>query len=289
MRVLKNISITLLSALILVSCEDKIDVETSFGEPQLVVNAWLNNLEGQQRINLSMSQAYFDNGPIPRVTGASVKVTELISETEYLFTDINNGDYIWQPTANEKLVNLDGNYKLEIIWEGNTFNAFARGNRTIPVDSITYEFEEVSTFNEKEGYSAELHGTDIAGAPDFYWIKTYKNNQLLNRPGLVNIAYDGAGGPGADGFPFIPPIRSRATDNDNLYQMGDSIKVEIYSIDREAFFFIQQAIGQLQNGGLFATPPENIRSNVINLNERGPKALGWFGTSLVESLAIKVE
>jgi len=289
MRNIKNILLGLFSAITIIGCEDRIDVETSFGEPQLVVNAWLNNLDGVQRINLSMSQAYFDNGPIPRVTNASVKVTELNSETVYEFVNNNNGDYTWVPTDNEKLVNLNGNYLLEIIWEGNTFNAIAKGNRTIPVDSITYEFEAASAFNDKEGYAAELHGTDIAGAPDFYWIKSYKNNQLLNRPSLINTAFDGAGGPGADGFPFIPPIRSRATDGDDLYQIGDSVKVEIHSIDREAFFFIQQAVGQLQNGGLFATPPENIRSNIINLNPNGPKALGWFGTSLVESLAIKIE
>jgi hypothetical protein len=271
------------------SCEDKIDVDIQNGDPQLVVDGWLNNFGGNQRIRLSLSQPYFDNGAIPQLTGAIIRVVNEDTEQVFEFIDQENGNYIYTQAPGERIVQQGFNYRLEVEWAGMTFEAFARANRTTVVDSITYEFEEISTFNQTEGYSAQLHATDSVGAPDFYWVKTFKNGSMLVRPNLINNVYDAAGGPGSDGFPFIPPIRFRATDSNDLYQVGDSIRVEIHSIDRAAFFFLDQARNQLSNGGLFATPPENIRSNIRNTDANSMAPLGWFGVSIVETLAGVIE
>ncbi|MGY6560511.1 MAG: DUF4249 domain-containing protein [Luteibaculaceae bacterium] len=283
------ISVALFAVMFLSSCEDRIDVDLETGEIQLVVDGWLNNFDGQQRIRLSTSQPYFDNGPIPQVTGAQVSVANLDLNLIYEFEDMGNGNYVYNQPLGERIIKQNHNYQLTVTWEGNIFTALSRANRTTVVDSITWEFREAGPFNSPAGFFAELHGTDSAGAADFYWIRTFRNGQLLQRTGLVNIAFDGAGGPGADGFPFIPPIRFRATDGNSPYEAGDSIRVEIHSMSREAYFFMEQALNQISNGGLFATPPENIVTNLVNQDPNGPRALGWFNVGMVEWMGRKIE
>jgi hypothetical protein len=82
---------------------------------------------------------------------------------------------------------------------------------------------------------------------------------------------------------FIQPIR-RSVTTDSLYQAGNHVGVELHSITNEAFYFIQQVQEQSNNGGLFATPLANIKSNVSNADPNGRKPLGYFGASAVSRM-----
>jgi hypothetical protein len=59
--------------------------------------------------------------------------------------------------------------------------------------------------------------------------------------------------------------------------------VEVRSISADAFDFLGQLRTQLTNGGLFATPPANLPTNVINTNANGRTATGFFTASAIRS------
>lgn len=281
------------------SCEDVIDVDLEEGETQLNVDAWVTNEAGAQNIRLSLTQAYFDNTEPPPALGANVRVEDNEGNT-YVFTDDNeDGIYTWTPAdPNDVLGKIGNQYTLKIAYQGENYEARSEMNRVPPIDSIFYEFRE-DEFGSVDGYYAQLYARDLVGSGDCYWIRAFKNGQYLNKPEDINVAYDAgfSQGGNVDGLVFIQPIReginpSETDENDEEiapYALGDNIRVELYSITPDAFFFFQEVINQLNNGGLFAIPASNVSTNIINTNPNGKAAVGYFGASAVSVAETVIE
>jgi uncharacterized SAM-binding protein YcdF (DUF218 family) len=68
------------------------------------------------------------------------------------------------------------------------------------------------------------------------------------------------------------------------YQSGNTCRAEVHSISRTTYFFLIQALAQISNSGLFATTPENVKTNIVTPTEAKTKAIGWFNMASVASL-----
>jgi hypothetical protein len=172
--------------------------------------------------------------------------------------------------------------------------------RVPKVDSITFTYVEPSGFFS-EYYLGEFWARDLKGFGDTYWIKTWKNDTLLLKPSEINIAYDASftESNATDNITFIPPIRQAISpfeidDQGNFispYSVGDSVYVEIYSISKAAFYFLNEVIIQTDRPGgfgeLFASPFANVRTNIINSNPNGNKAVGFFNVGTISGLGKK--
>ncbi|WAC10774.1 DUF4249 domain-containing protein [Dyadobacter pollutisoli] len=275
-----------LAALTLTSCEDVINLETANGTPQLVADGWLTNQAGQQSITLSWSGAYFDNSTPKPVTGAVVTVTDDKGKV-YNFEDADgDGKYVWGKTNADTLGHVGRTYSLKVVNGTDTFTSTSELKRVPTVDSVVYRHEKWPFEPDKgprEGYVAQFYARDIEGVGDTYWIKpVIRGKAVVDKGENISIAYDAAFGAGApsDGLIFILPLRESIT-TDSLYSAGAEVGVELHSITYEAFEFLKQVSEQAANGGLFATPIANVRSNVINADPNGPKALGFFSASAV--------
>jgi hypothetical protein len=285
-------SIILITFILLFSsCQDVINIDLAQGEPQLAVDAFLNNLEGNQTIRLTITSPYLDNSPAKPALGAVVTVTNLTANKVYNFIDVNNnGNYTWIPPVNTDRIGSVGDiFALNIIYQGETFTSSSKIGRVPAIDSLVITNERLLG---PEGLYAELYATDFVGREDFYWIKAYKNGKFNNRvTALTTAANAGFDPTGPDGIPFLRPIRRNAFDfvdntNNNPplppLAKGDRVRAELISITPEAFFFLRAAAEQMQNGGLFARPPANVPSNIKNANPNSTKkALGCFVTSAV--------
>lgn len=285
------------------ACEDIVDLELEEGRIELVVDAWISNDSSVQEIRLRNTAPYFANAAAPAVTGATVNVTDSQGNS-FNFEDRNNqGNYTWIPAAGSVFGTIGETYTLTIQSADITYTASATLFPTVPVDSITYEFREES-LGVAEGYYAQFFGRDIPGLGNTYWIKTYKNGNFLNKPQEINIAYDAGPSAGAevDGLIFITPIREAinrfpdtgddATDDFSVppYMLGDTIRVEIYSIPNEAFNYLERARTQLTLGDatLFAEPPSNIPTN-IESSMAGESPQGFFVVSAVSNNQVVIE
>jgi hypothetical protein len=200
------------------------------------------------------------------------------------------GSYEW---SSGSFGTIGHNYKLSITVNGETFEASSHMGRVPPIDSITFEKADNST-NKKVRYVGEFWAVDPVGPGDAYWIRTHKEDTLLNKPSEINIAYDAglSAGGDADGVEFILPIRrgitpddSNESGNPSPFLQGDSVYVEINSITIAAFNYLGEVITQTNRPGgfaeLFASPIANVSTNIKNVNPSGSTALGFFNVAAV--------
>ncbi|GAA4456408.1 hypothetical protein GCM10023189_25610 [Nibrella saemangeumensis] len=282
--------LAIVGSLIFSSCETVIEADLDEGPEQLSVDAIITDQPGVQTIRLTKTAPYLANRPTPAATGAVVTVTDNTGRI-YQFTDPDNdGNYTWQPTTTDTLGQIGRTYVLRIQYQGEEYQSLSRMNRVPTVDSIIFRKEKVSPLpNAEEGYQAEFFARDPAGAPDYARIRFFRNGVLQNRPNDLVVTYDGAfnGSGNTDGLLFIRPIR-QSINPENFYAENDTVTVEIQSITPEAFYFFLELREQVSNGGLFATPPANVPTNVVNANASGPKATGFFIASAVRNRTVRV-
>tara|TARA_Y100001954_G_scaffold156163_1_gene165984 strand:+ start:2942 stop:3874 length:933 start_codon:yes stop_codon:yes gene_type:complete len=281
--------------LILISCEDIITPELPTNDPILVVDAWLNNLNEEQKIILSSTQDYLDSTSSPSVSGAIVQVSDNLGNV-FDFIESVPGEYVWQPTnLKNNLGDVGSSYILNIQHDGKEIIAQSTMNRTSIIDSVNFvrgQFPEGS-------YYAEFWSREEAGIGDAYWIKSYVNGIYQNGLDDIITCIDaGASSEGAviDGIPFIPPIRRGITrfetddDGDFIspFNKGDSIYVEIHSVTYEAFDFLNKTSIQINRPGgfgeLFAVSLSNVPTNLQVVNDNRFPVVGFFNISAVHGM-----
>ncbi|MBL7810575.1 MAG: DUF4249 domain-containing protein [Bacteroidetes bacterium] len=271
------------------SCEDVIKVNVKQGEPKLVVDAFVNNLPRKQLIRLTRSNPYFATpGTEPAVTGATVAIldtSDISNPKLFVFADSGNGNYIFKPNPSTgDTFTVGRNYALVVIDGTDTLMSLSRLNPTAKIDSLHLQYEDGTSSAFKKGKYVEMKANDLTGAGNYYWIKTYNNDTFLNRIFDINISEDmGATGNSQDGGEFIWPVRYGAlNDFQKPRTSGAKVRVELHSISRETYFWFNLVINENQNGGLFATPPANIGTNLFPFNpaKKIPVA-GFFCMSAV--------
>ena len=296
------IYITLLFGVSLLwSCEDVIDVELPKSNPVVVIDAWITNKPEMQTIKVLKTVPYFENTFLPGLNEAAVKVEDLTDHIIYDFEkDKEDGVYVWEPTQSQPAFGKIGNeYKLTVQLGNTIYESFSTMNRVPEIDSISYQFEKGNSFFP-DSYFAQFYALEPEGPGDTYWIKAWKNGQFLNKPSEINISFDAGGSPGAiiDGITFIQPIRDGINpfdqdENDEFlppYEPGDSVYVELHSINYETFTFLNEVAIQTNRPGgfaeLFAQPLANVSSNILIAEEsmESIDAIGFFNISAVSTM-----
>lgn len=304
-RIIKYIAI-IFGVSILWSCEDVIDIELPKTESIVVIDAWINDKSETQTVKVLKTLPYFTNEFLPGLNNAIVKIEDLSDGVEYNFNKTDeDGTYTWEPSAEQSSFGKIGNeYRLFVQIGNTTYESYSAMNRVPEIDSINFRFEKGNDFFP-DSYFAGVYATDPEGAGDTYWIKAWKNGQYLNKPSEINISYDAGGSPGAivDGIIFIQPIRDGINpfdqdEDDNFlspYNPGDSVYVEILSVNNDAYTFLNEvAIQTNRSGGfgeLFAQPLSNVSSNILLAQEsaESTKAIGFFNVSAISSLGRKLD
>lgn len=288
----KTLSILFISAA-LFSCEQVIDLDVKDGVNQLVVDAWLTDEDKEQSVKLTISQPYFEESAPKPALGAEVVVYNQDS-TAHVFTDPNNdGVYTYKPKPG-KFLKENEQVALAVKYENEQYYSLSKLKRVPKIDSVGYE---VFSFpitppdgGPKDGFLAQFYANDILGEGDTYLVRSYKNDTLRFKPADITLAYDAGFSPGSksDALMFILPIRQAI--NQELFLDKDKLKVELYSIPIEAYYYLLQLRQESSNGGIFATPLSNIPTNIFNLNSKSTKkALGAFIVSKVSTFETVID
>lgn len=271
------------------SCEDVVQVKLDEGSKLYVIDAFVNDLRQPQTIKVSTSDIYFSDREAPPVTDAQVVLNDLTANKQYNFSYTSNGNYVYTPALTETISTANHQYQLEVTIDGTLYTAQTIQKRGASIDSIAAEYNDGSGggFGPPTNpfYTCLLYAKDKTDKnTDYYWIKTFKNDTLFNAPSDINISIDGTNGPVSDipldSTDFTPPIVFLGF---KTYRLNETCKVEIHSISRETYYFFVQASTQINNGGLFATTPENVKTNIVTPNGAKTKAVGWFNMATVVS------
>ena len=281
------------------ACENIIYPELEPSLEQYVVDAWLNDLPGSQKIFLSKSNNYFMSELPKLLSGAEVYLTDE-DGNRYDFEETEGG-YVWGDSSSTSFLQVGTSYQLNVSIDGIRFSGTSEMNPVPPVDSITFKYQEKDFSTAEDYYLAEVVATDLAGVGNTYWIKAWKNGVYLNKASEINIAYDAgfSAGGNIDGQVFIQPIQELINpfDTDETgealieppYSIGDTIYVEIHSISESAFYFLNEVkIQTVRSGGfgaLFAQPFSNVSTNLINEDVNSAiHPVGFFNVSAISSL-----
>jgi hypothetical protein len=280
-------------------CDTQIFPELPETEPLVAIDAWLYHKPEKQTIFITTTNTYFDDSDPDGISNANVRIVNVEDPDEvYLFTEeIKPGRYSWMPASSTDTFGILGeSYFLEMVINEVAYASVASINRVPTIDSLTWRFSEGDAFSP-DSYFANFWAKDFDGPGDTYWIKSWKNGELLSKPSEINVAFDAAfsSASGSDGLIFIQPIRENINpfdfDEDDLlinpFEIGDSIFVEINSISNEAFFYLVTVQEQISREGgfgeLFAVPLANAQSNIFSENT-DEKVVGFFNISASNSL-----
>lgn len=301
---MKNIIYLALIASLLLGCETNITPELDTAENILVVDAWINQKIERQEIRITRSQPYFDNSTPLKISNATVYVEDLTNGTTYNFME-GSSSYYWDP-AGTPFGEVGHEYKLTVTAQGETFTAYSTLGRVPPVDSILFRYKPAETIIKEEYYLGEFLASDPVGPGDAYWIKAWKNGVFLGKPAELNMTYDASfsAGQPVDGQEFLSPIRSGFTnpmdkvegkENEFIppYRVGDSLYVEIHSLNPLAFDFLYGVYFQIARTGgfaeLFAMPLTNSSTNLRSTDSNSiTNVVGFFNVAAVSSRGRKL-
>ncbi|MEP4533199.1 MAG: DUF4249 family protein [Cyclobacteriaceae bacterium] len=295
--------IHLILGLCLMACETTVSPDLNRPAAIIVIDAWLTHESGAQEVKLTRSQTYFDSSDPQMISGATVQVKDLTDGTTYQFLESETG-YVWN--GDTPFGEIGNQYQLAVEVEGERFEAVARLGRVPEVDFVVFRHNEKDYDILEDYFSVEFFASDLPGSGDTYWIRTWKNGWLLNKPSEINIAYDAgfSAGQQVDGVVFHKQIRrdylnpmEERSDKDNYYhppyEVDDSVYVEIHSIDPVAYDFLSAVRTQTDRPGgfseLFAVPLANVITNIHPTDPNSNTAVaGFFNMAAISSGSVRL-
>jgi len=283
MKKLFIISTLLLS---LTACEDVVQIDLDKGSKMYVIDAFIDDQGGAQTIRVLENDSYFSTTDAPVVNYAKVSVSDLTANKTYTFDYMGNGNYVYNGT--EEIGGNEHLFRLSVTIDGVEYYSEETQHRKAIFDTIVpVDFEALGFGPDAPKGIYGMVARDLMGPKaDYYWIKTYKNDTLMNKTS-PNLVIDGTGGAiPDDGSPF------RFFDPPGIYQgfvsfkPGEKCRTEIHSISHDNWYWFIQAFNQINNAGLFATTPENVKTNIITPADAKHKATGRFSVAGVVSKEI---
>lgn len=285
----KNNYIFFLSLLAVVTlftaCEKEIDLDLPPGKPQLVVEAYINNLRPEYNyVILSKSQDYFapDFQSIP-VAGATVNITEgqlvagqivwdaanKITLSELTIPNIppafRRGVYFDTKLITSPTTSLLGKvgkyYLLEVQAEGKEYSAITTLLPTVPVDSLSSGFP----FVDEEGKNKlritnNYKDPDTIGNRQFYYWRFRDNRNNFGWGGLTKSR-----APGTDDLTNGQYIRLTHPQG---FLVGDTVNYYMASVTTDVWNFWDSYNKARDNDGPFSTPV-TLKSNISGTDVTG--------------------
>lgn len=259
----------LLLTIAFVSCTDVIDVPLQTAPTRLVVEASLDWEKGtagnEQRIRLRTSTPFFDTTSNTEVTGASVKVTNDTNGTEFIFDDLNNGEY----TTSDFVPVIGQSYILEIIHNGETFSARETLNA---ITDITELFQDLEDGFEDDVLEVHVAFTDPPEEGNKYLFNFLRQGDLLP---VIEVGDDEfVNGNEIDWWHELE--EDEDTDKMEAFTAGDVVEIEMYGISTDYYNYMDILTDQIGGVGLFEATPVAVKGNVVNLTNPDNYAHGYF-------------
>lgn len=255
-----------LAILLFSACTKRIEIEPKPGDQKVVIQGFLYN-DSICQVAVSKTTSFLSTTKPPRITTATVTLSDNVGNSEVL--SYNPVKQIYE--GNTMIGVINRTYTLTVVVDGETFTAVSLLPDLYKADSISPYYSSGSVF-EEEGWYVKFYGEDDPSKIDYYYLKGYANDSLLNGNTEIYVSDDKFLSNSVNGIDLGFP-----------YKPGDAAKVDFCSITREAFLFYNAASLQLtSDGGFFSTPPANAPTNFNN------GAVGLFQCSTLKHLITQI-
>jgi hypothetical protein len=287
------------------SCERNFDIEIKSNEPQLIVEAYINNeLPLYNYVILGRSQDYYESGfeNLP-VTGATVTITEgtLGANNVYNWDAATKkrlregrlpqygnlsfpGVYFDSTLASNPNNALKGtpgkHYLLEIESEGKRYSAITTILTPITIDSLSsgYHFvdEDDDTTQVKARITVHYKDPDTVGNTQLYYWRTRNTGDNFGWGGLSSNRFT----PGTDD---LVNGQYMHLTHGNGFELNDSVVYYMANVERKVYNFWDSFNKARSNGGPFSTPVK-----LLNTIE-GENVIGCFSGFSISSKPIIIK
>ncbi|MBK5719656.1 DUF4249 domain-containing protein [Dysgonomonas sp. Marseille-P4677] len=259
MRIICKLLLLSIFFMSLFSCEKIVDIDLRSIEPRLVIDASITEFSPCV-VLLTKTQAFRDNGPSEKISGAVIELSDEDGYTEILKESRGNpGAYtsLVQGVANKK-------YFLKVKVGDDVYEASA----TIPE---VIHIEEAYIYEIKAGsgswYSPSFIFQDPEGIANYYYTILYVNGNPMKSIYLDSDEF-------RDGLRIHKILFFNRSDNhDNDLETGDNIKIEFQSLDKGMYTYYKSLFSVAADGG--TNPLTNFSRNVLGCFKA-------FNTSFIE-------
>lgn len=254
------------------SCEDVIDLELPTSEPKLVIDAsinWLKNTTGnEQSIKLSLTAPFFDVD-VPPANNATVIITDNNNNSFEFLEDGNTGIY----NNSSFLPQIDGEYNLTIIYNGQTFVATETLKSVSEITRVEQNLEGGFIGEETE---IKAFFDDPADEENYYFFEFTPSLPVT---------------------PTLDTFKDEFVNGNEIFGLyieedldpGQSVIIRNYGVSERFYEFMFLLLQQTESDGPFATQPATVRGNCSNQTNPDNYPLGYFRLSEVDEVVYTVE
>jgi len=274
---MKYLTYILILTISLSSCTDIIDIELNSANQTLVVEAKITDQDSPAMVYLSHTTDYFNPNEPERVTGAIVKLSNSSGQSAQL-VEMDPGVY-----QSSYFKGISGEtYTLSIEEGDQIYEAQSSLPTKVKIDSLVVEW--FASFNPNDslggGYMLNCWYTDPVDEANFYMFTAEKLNISdtqepdSRRPSSRILMSDIL----SNGKPSLMNLNRRG-----FYEIGDTVLVEMISIDQSMYKYLDQ-LGEVSGGGpsFGSSAPANPQNNINN------GAMGYFSAQAIDSQVVVI-
>jgi hypothetical protein len=248
MGFIKTLTITIITLVIITSCEKEIDLNLDESPQKYIIEAIVHDSLGDNYVIISKTRPFDDNGAIESVSNANVQIKDNQGNISNLY-ETSPGYYTDSALAGI----ANRTYFLTVNVDDKVISASSNMRERVNIDSLTYEFESGMGGHE-EGYRMKCYFTDPINIENFYRIKVFVGSK--QQAGFISFTDEFF-----DGNSTFYPVRGSS------FSEGEQVSIELLSIDEVNHRYFT-AINASQGGDVPGNP-------ISNLNHED--AVGYFG------------
>ena len=255
----------LYSILLLLACEEVIQVDLDDAPPRLVIDAIIGYSENNGspitigQVQLSLSTPFFEEES-PAALGATVSIINEDTGEVFPLEESDPGRFIDGFPA----LIPGTSYTLEVIFEGNTYRATEQLVGGTQIDNL--EQGDGFLFDQESETEVKVTFTDFSDERNFYLFSFGFDNFLIIDD------------------EFFPEQQITFSYFYEDLEPGDQLSITLLGADKEFADYVNVVLdqaGQSNNGsaGGFSTPPAEARGNIVNTTNAEQYPLGYFAIS----------
>jgi hypothetical protein len=262
-RNLVQLFFTFLTVFIFPTCQKVINVDLNEAAPRIVIEGLITDRKGPYTVKISKSGSYFNQPVLPPVPGAEVTITDDSGIIDTL-KEFMPGIYL-----TTKIRGTTGEtYTLKVLSDNQEYTGTSTMYSHVYIDSLNLNKTQSLRFGFGGGTNDVVRVELDCFFRDpyeknFYRLKVTGSDTLLNNNYRL---FD-------DQYTNGQEIELRAA----RVKAGDTIKIELYSLDKQTYSYYRTLEDLLQINPFFGSTPANPNTNLTN------GALGYFGASAVST------
>lgn len=267
--------ILLAHLLLLVACEEVIEVELDDADPQIVIEAKVSDNSDNNKVSITLSTDFYEPSEYESISQAEIVVTEANGES-YVFSETSSGLY----TSENLTASVGSMYSITVNYNDITYSAQSTLKQRLTIDSLQIT-EEEGRFSDDLRYEIHCYFQDHPGYEDYARLKIYVNGEENNG---VFVYEDRL----SDGNSIeLNRFELNQEDDEDKLKPGDLITIELLTIDEAAYEYfstLESVLASSGEGGIAGgSTPGNPTTNWDN------DALGYFSAYSIDTKSIIIE